>query len=173
MKLWKRSIKIQFILIVTLLVILSGTLAGVITYQTAKKELKESGLQQLQEIVAGAIAVSATLQDEVIAGNLTLKEAQDKAKDIIDGPMNPDGKSRDLTKAHFMYKTEGYMWASDNDITLTMHPLGFENVSLKDYQLDNGVYLTAELVRRGKLPNAEDRTLVYPWKNAGRMLMKL
>ncbi|WP_027415289.1 methyl-accepting chemotaxis protein [Aneurinibacillus terranovensis] len=167
MKINKFSIRWKLIIVVTILIIISSSLVGIVTYQAAKDELTQAGVQNLHQIVNGSIAVIQALNDEVIHGHLTLEEAQNKAKDYIDGPLLQDKKKRDLSKSHFVYKKEGYMWAYNDDCLAVMHPLGYEGQNQKDFQLEDGTYLLQELVKLSKNKNQDERLLTYKWKNQG------
>jgi methyl-accepting chemotaxis protein len=152
---------------VTVSIIISSSLVGVVTYYAAKSELEKAGIENLHQIVGGAITVIQVLDEEVKNGQLTLEEAKNRAKDYINGPLLEDKKKRDLSKSHFIYKKEGYMWAYDDNYLSVMHPLGYEGQNQKDFRLEDGSYLVRELVKASKNSNPDERLLTYMWKNQG------
>ncbi|WP_051331204.1 methyl-accepting chemotaxis protein [Aneurinibacillus terranovensis] len=161
------SIRWKLIIAVTISIIISSSLVGVVTYFAAKDELNKAGIQNLHQIVGGSIAVIQVLDEEVKSGHLTLEEAKNKAKDYIDGPLLGDKKKRDLSKSHFIYKKEGYMWAYDDNYLSVMHPLGYEGQNQKDFKLTDGSFLIQDLVKASKKSNPDERLLTYMWKNQG------
>lgn len=167
MRIFAKSIKMQFILTVTLLLATVGVLSGFMTYQAAKRELHQAGVEQLKAIVAGAIAVADTLQAEVEQGRLSLEDAQDRARNLINGPLKSDGSGRDLKLSRFIYKQEGYMWAYNDQHVSVMHPLGYEGQNHTDFRIEDGTYLIRELVKLGKVANPDARMMTYGWKNVG------
>lgn len=110
-------------------------------YQTAKKELYNAGIRDLNKTVGAAIQICKALDEEVKQGKITLKEARDTAKDYINGPLDPSNNKRDNSKAHFTYKSQGYTWAQTDDCVQVMHPLGYEGVDLKDFKTPDGKFL--------------------------------
>jgi methyl-accepting chemotaxis protein len=161
------SIRWKLIIMVTISIIVSSSLVGIVTYYAAKDELTKAGVQNLHQIVDGAITVIQVLDEEVKNGHLTLEEAKNKARDYIDGPLLKDQKKRDLSKSHFVYKKEGYMWAYDDNYISVMHPLGYEGQNHKELKLENGSYLIQELVKVSKSNNPDERLVTYMWKNQG------
>lgn len=161
------SIRWKLIIMVTVSIIISSSLVGVVTYYAAKSELEKAGIENLHQIVGGAITVIQVLDEEVKNGQLTLEEAKNRAKDYINGPLLEDKKKRDLSKSHFIYKKEGYMWAYDDNYLSVMHPLGYEGQNQKDFRLEDGSYLVRELVKASKNSNPDERLLTYMWKNQG------
>ncbi|AMA74290.1 methyl-accepting chemotaxis protein [Aneurinibacillus thermoaerophilus] len=159
------SIRWKLIIAVTISIMISSSLVGVVTYYSAKSELEKAGIEHLHQIVDGAITIIQVMDEEVKNGHLTLEEAQNRAKDYINGPLLEDKKKRDLSKSHFIYKKEGYMWAYDDNYIAVMHPLGYEGQNQKDFKLEDGSYLIQDLVKAGKNSDPNERLLTYTWKN--------
>ncbi|WP_100401545.1 methyl-accepting chemotaxis protein [Bacillus sp. FJAT-42315] len=149
----------------TVLILVVALLVGMSTYTFAKKALEQSGIAELQQTISGAVAIAEMLNKEVEKGNLTLEEAQEKAREIINGPLNQQDKNRDLTNSRFLYGQEGYMWAYNDDHISTMHPFGLEGTDSTDFQTSDGLYLLKELIKLSKNPEANERVLTYLWKN--------
>lgn len=149
------------------LILLVGLFIAFITYQTAKTELEQAGIRELQKIVDGSIAIVKALQQEVEKGNLSIDEAKELARTYINGPLKDPQRNRDLTKSPFTYKTEGYMWAYDDEHLNVMHPFGLEGQDHKNLQTEDGTYLIRDLIRLAKLSDRDKRILRYDWKNPG------
>ncbi|MGE5704015.1 MAG: cache domain-containing protein [Clostridia bacterium] len=161
------SIRWQFLAVVAGLIVTVSSLVGAVTYQKAEDELVQAGILDLQQTVDGAIAVAQGLEDQVQRGEMTRAEAIERARTIILGPLKPDGKMRDMSHSRFLYKSEGYMWAYDDQCVGVMHPFGLEGLNQRDFRLEDGTYLLRELVRISKLPEASERIMTYQWKNPG------
>ncbi|ERI10177.1 methyl-accepting chemotaxis protein [Aneurinibacillus aneurinilyticus] len=161
------SIRWKLIIAVTAAIIFSSSLVGIVTYYAAKGELEKAGIQNLHQIVGGAVTVIRVLDEEVKNGHLTLEQAKNRAKEYINGPLSEDKKMRDLSKSPFIYKKEGYMWAYDDNYLAVMHPLGYEGQNQKEFKLEDGTYLIQDLVKASKSSNANERLLTYTWKNEG------
>ncbi|GAE34488.1 methyl-accepting chemotaxis protein [Halalkalibacter akibai] len=156
-----------------LILIVVSLLFGVTSYKFAEKQLIDAGVLDLQHSINGSLAILDSLNNRVVAGELTLAEAQEMAGVYLAGPyMNVEEKTRDYKKAAFLYKEQGYMFAFTNDHVAAIHPMGLEGRDLTDLQDANDNYLIRELVAASKIENPKDRVHVYDWINSGETVAR-
>lgn len=167
--------KLNLIVLVFMLIVTSTV--GVIVYQSAKKELYNSGVLDLKKTVESARQVCKILDDMSEKNLMTREEAQSLAKIYIDGELNPKDNTRDNSKAPFTYKQGGYMYACDDLGTNVMHPLGYEGVNQWDFKLADGSYLVRDLIALAQKPATGDdvnqKVLLYPWQNPGESTARI
>ncbi|MEN2767971.1 methyl-accepting chemotaxis protein [Ornithinibacillus xuwenensis] len=116
-----QSISMKLIALITVITAFTAIVIGVFSYQIAKKELLESGQSELQKIADGAYTVLELMEEEVQSGDLTEEEAKDKAREILNGPVD-ENNEYDYTQTNFVYKDRGYILAYDQDLVLQIHP---------------------------------------------------
>jgi len=164
----RKSIKWKLNLLVLVFVVLSSSLVGVVIYETAKNEIYNASILDLQKTGEGAKRVCETLDEEVKQGKLTIDEAQDKAKKLIDGPLDDKTKLRDLSHTPFRYKKEGYVWAITEEANMAMHPFGEEGKNFLGLKTYDGKYTTDDFVKIAKKENdgdnLKDRVFNFMWK---------
>lgn len=151
-----------------IILLVVATLLGSITYTFSKQQLVEAGITDLRHSINGTMAILELLNGQVERGELQLNEAQEIAANYIAGTyIDETSKTRDFTKAAFLYKEEGYMFAYDSNHVSIVHPMGFEGQDLSGLEDANGNFLIQDLVRISKNPEPEMRTHTYDWTNAG------
>ncbi|MCA1055796.1 methyl-accepting chemotaxis protein [Rossellomorea aquimaris] len=167
MKFHKISTKLLFS--ITTLVLIATTTLGLLSYNFAKDELIKSGKLDLQHIVNNSISTLDLLNEQVKAGNMTLTEAQEEAREILVGPsVNKDGQTtHDFSQSSFVYKNEGYLMAYDSNHIAQLHPSIPIGESKKDVKNSNGQYVVQDIVKAAKEEKVENRFYEYAWKNAG------
>ncbi|MFE8701817.1 methyl-accepting chemotaxis protein [Cytobacillus sp. FJAT-54145] len=144
---------------------------GTISYNFAKNQLVEAGITDLQHSVNGAIAILGQLDNQVQSGEISLEEAQSIAASYIAGPPTTENL-RDFTKAAFLYKTQGYMFAFDSNAIGTAHPKGLEGNDNSKVQDAAGNYLIVDMINMSKNENPEDRIHIYDWMNKGETVTR-
>ncbi len=165
MKSTKISTKLLFS--ITILVLMATTTLGLLSYNFAKNELIESGKLDLQHIVNHSISVMDLLNQQVEAGNMTLTEAQEEARELLVGPPeNKEGKTLyDFSQSSFVYKNEGYLMAYDSNYIAQLHPSIQIGESKKDVKNSNGRFVVQDIVKAAKEEKVENRFYEYAWKN--------
>ncbi|MEC1376230.1 methyl-accepting chemotaxis protein [Heyndrickxia oleronia] len=161
----KISVKLLFAILVMTVII--STTIGVVNYTFAKKELIESGKLDLQHLVNTSMATLEALNNAVKEGSLTLEEAQEKAREILNGPKIDNGKGKEIynfSQSPFVYKKNGYIFAlkSNREVSLNpLTPIGTNDTS------KTSVETRDHLIKAAQAENAKDHFYVYDWKNPG------
>ncbi|WP_340082505.1 methyl-accepting chemotaxis protein [Terribacillus sp. FSL K6-0262] len=117
----RNSLAARLMIMVAMITIFCGAAAGTISYLTAKNVLIVAGKMDLQHMANSATSVLTLLNERVENGEMTLEEAQEEARTILNGPME-DG-SHDLSQSNFNYKNgAGYIIAYDDQANMVLHP---------------------------------------------------
>lgn len=116
------SISTKLLALISFIIFFTAFSLGGTGYYLAKRELIESGKLDLSHIANGSLASLSLLNERVEKGELTLAEAQDKARELLNGPKLPDGTGYDLKQSHFLYKDRGYLVAYGSDYSTQLHP---------------------------------------------------
>ncbi|MBE1553222.1 methyl-accepting chemotaxis protein [Sporosarcina limicola] len=167
--------KLSFRLVVHIFIMITvvGSIIGATSYHFAKKELIVGGKIDLAHLTHTAVAVLTLLNDEVEQGDITLDEAQDRARNILNGPATTEkGLLHDYSKSAFVYKKDGFVFAYDSAHRVTMHPIRIINDDLTDYQNDRGEYVIRDLIKISQSSNQEDHfissNVKYPGETTER-----
>jgi methyl-accepting chemotaxis protein len=169
-RIFKGKISFQLLFITALLIILTTTIVGGISYSIAKRELIESGKLDLQHIVENAVTGLRFLDKQVKEGKLTLEEAQEEARTMLTGPKTSGSEGNllyDFKQTSFIYKENGYLFAVNSNYKVQMHPFQPYGADVSKMQDSKGNYVIKELVDRAKLSDRASRYYVYFWKNQG------
>lgn len=117
----RHGLATRLMIVVAVITIFCGAAVGTISYMTAKNELIDAGKLDLQHMANSATSVIALLNERVENGEMTLEEAQEEARTILNGPIE-DGV-HDLSQSNFNYKNgAGYIIAYDNQANMVLHP---------------------------------------------------
>nr|WP_318540342.1 methyl-accepting chemotaxis protein [Terribacillus saccharophilus] len=117
----RHGLATRLMIVVAVITIFCGAAVGTISYMTAKNELIDAGKLDLQHMANSATSVIALLNERVENGEMTLEEAQEEARTILNGPIE-DG-AYDLSQSNFNYKNgAGYIIAYDNQANMVLHP---------------------------------------------------
>ncbi|MFS0560658.1 methyl-accepting chemotaxis protein [Terribacillus sp. 179-K 1B1 HS] len=117
----RNSLAARLMIIVAAITIICGAAVGTISYLTAKNELINAGKMDLQHMAHSATSVLVLLNERVENGEMTLEEAQEEARTILNGPI-VDG-AYDLSESNFNYKNgAGYIIAYDDQANMVLHP---------------------------------------------------
>jgi len=151
-----RSISGKLMLLITTIILVTVVIIGSTSYLVAKNQLLESGQRELQSIVKGAYTSLELINEEVESGKITLAEGKEKARIILNGPVNENG-DYDYKKSDFTYKENGYILAFDEDLVLQLHPSKVGGAPTDELNRNN----REKIVAGGKAKNEEDRYVVY------------
>lgn len=135
-----RSIQTKLMVMVITMILLIGALIGAGSYFIARSQLIDAGERDLKSIVDGSLAVLSILDQQVTAGELSLTEAQDQARIILNGPEYEEGVF-DYLQSNFTYKEEGYLLAYDPDYILQVHPTRFGQAPRDELNRQNRVMM--------------------------------
>ncbi|WLV23939.1 methyl-accepting chemotaxis protein [Aciduricibacillus chroicocephali] len=141
----KWTIRKKLVLISLILLALPTMIIGYFGYTGAKKGLDEQGTKGLKNNVILAEKLITVLNEEVKAGKLTLEEAQERARVMLIGKKQGDGKRSIDSKVDM--GENGYFFALDDQGVAVAHPMK-EGESLIDSQTPDGVYSTQEIIKR-------------------------
>lgn len=118
----KDNISTKLLALISLIIFLTAGLLGGTGYYLAKKELIEAGKLDLSHIVNSSLASLTLLNERVEKKEITLHEAQEKARELLSGPKQAEGDGYDYTKSSFLYKNKGYLVAYGSDYSTQLHP---------------------------------------------------
>jgi methyl-accepting chemotaxis protein len=162
------KISFQLIALVALLIVTVTAILGEVSYSFAKRELIESGKLDLQHIVGNALTILEHLDSQVKNGELTLEEAQEKARTLLNGPKQDDKNMfYDYTQSTFVYKENGYVFAFDSNHKVQLHPLQPLGADFSKMKNSQGQFVIRDLVKISKSSTPSERFYEYLWKNKG------
>ncbi|SFL34359.1 methyl-accepting chemotaxis sensory transducer with Cache sensor [Gracilibacillus orientalis] len=150
-----QSISFKLIALITIITAVTGIIIGIFSYEVAKGQLLESGESELQKITDGAYTVLELLEEEVEAGILTEEEAKNRAREILNGPV--ENNEYDYTQTNFVYKDHGYVLAYDQDLILQLHPTKIGGEPADELNRNN----RTRLVEAGTEADPSDRFAEY------------
>ncbi|MFC4323608.1 methyl-accepting chemotaxis protein [Litchfieldia salsa] len=146
----------KLMLLIIIIIIVTGGIIGSTSYFVAKNQLLDAGKSDLQSIVKGAHSTLELINERVESGELTLEEGKDKARTILNGPVDENGLY-DYKQSQFMYKDNGYILAFDSDLLLQIHPSKVGGAPADEQNRSN----RERIVSGSKSTNEEDRYVIY------------
>lgn len=135
--------KLSFICLI-LLIVPSLTI-GLVSYNKAKNELNQSGMQDLKNQVRMTLQMINSFDEQVKSGKISLEEAQEKVKISILGPKDAQGK-RPINKQIETGKN-GYISVYDTKGNEVAHPT-LEGQNVWDYKTNDGRYYVQEIIKK-------------------------
>ncbi|TLS52410.1 methyl-accepting chemotaxis protein [Paenibacillus antri] len=163
------SFSVKLILVAVIVLTATSGIVGTVSYQKAKEELLESGKLDLRHIAENALVVLEALNEQVESGALSAEEAQEKARVYLNGPKVEDGPLKyDFKQASYRYKEEGFLFAYAFDSHVRMHPALEYDRDMSSALDKSGRSLVAELLKRSKEADPEDRYFEYLWETADK-----
>ncbi|MGE7625121.1 methyl-accepting chemotaxis protein [Viridibacillus sp. NPDC096237] len=160
------TISFKLLVLIFALITSVSTIIGTTSYYYAKKALITSGKLDLAHLTNGATEVLRLLNDEVEQGNLTKEKAQEKARNILIGPQEEsDTLLHNYSKSAFVYKNQGYLFAYNSDLRVTMHPVIPLHEDRTDFQNNSGQFVVRDLVSISQSKIYEDHFYTYSWIN--------
>ncbi|WP_440895490.1 methyl-accepting chemotaxis protein [Amphibacillus sp. Q70] len=151
-----RSISIKLMAVVISMILLIGVLIGTGSYFIARAQLIDAGERDLKSIVDGSLAVLSILDQQVTTGELSLPEAQDQARIILNGPEYEEDVF-DYLQSNFTYKEGGYLLAYDPDYILQVHPTRFGQAPRDELNRQN----RAIMIEAGQAEALENQYVNY------------
>lgn len=142
----KSSIRAKLITISFLLLTIPLVILGILSYQKSASSLDELGKTNLKNSVELTIELIDTLNKEVEKDNISIEEAQEKAKVSMLGEQKADGTRSINPKLDL--GENGYMFVLDQDGTEIAHPT-IEGKNIWDEEDANGVNYAQEIVKVG------------------------
>lgn len=156
------GIKGQLMLFIFLILSIVLTCIFYISYTTAKEQVLNVGEEMFTNVLKDAVGLVDALNERVKAGDMTLEQAQEMAKEYIVGPKMPDG-NRDISKTKMSTNDYMYLWGITPEGIATMHPFNLEGVNIWDYQIE-GKYTVRDTWGN---PKATGYPLREIWQNPG------
>lgn len=114
------KLKRSWLMLIFLLMILVTFGVGSVSYLITVSELNHKGELILQNAVDSALMVIATKQAEVLAGGLSLEEAQRQVKNLLMGDLHQDG-TREISNRMGLGEN-GYLIILDRMGSVLLHP---------------------------------------------------
>ncbi|MFK2825516.1 methyl-accepting chemotaxis protein [Bacillus sp. B190/17] len=152
------SLRSKFIILCLLLLVIPALVIGTGACQVSKKQLDESGKEQLENSVKMVIGMINLLNAEVEAGHMTLEEAQESLRRELLG--KKDSENQRTIKNEYTVKDSGYIWAIDEEAVTVMHPTN-EGQDFPDIKTEDGAMAADELVKTSK----KGGYVSYQWEN--------
>ncbi|MCM3759103.1 methyl-accepting chemotaxis protein [Sporosarcina aquimarina] len=140
----KRRIRTKLILISAILLVIPSLVIGLSGYTLAKNSLNDIGSQGLKNDVMLAIDVLESLQEQVDKGHLSLKEAQEIAKEKLIGPLQEDGTR--AIESEVDMGEHGYFFVLGDDGVALAHPVK-EGEDLSGSKTKDGMLTTMETIK--------------------------
>ena len=139
--------------LIVVLVVFSLLVLGGIVLRQMYHSMERKTYDETKHIVEAAHSVMAQYHQRSVAGQMTLEQAQDSARQVI----------KDMR-----YDGDNYFWIQDDEPTMVMHPLksSMDGTSLRDFKGTNGFNHFSELARLAK-QNGEG-FVIYQWPLPGK-----
>ena len=147
------SVFIKLTALIILIIVLTGSVIGGASYYLTKKELVEAGKSDIKHLVEASLVTLKVLNEQVETGELTLEEAHEKARNLLNGPKLAEGY--DYKKSPFLYKQDGYLVAYDSNYAAVLHPKNPIG------HLPDDPTNRAGMVKVAKAENIEDRFYMF------------
>lgn len=134
----------KLVVMMLIMLIVPSLVIGSVGYVISKNNLDSLGKKTLQNGVESAIQLIDSMNNQVISGNLSLEEAQEKVKVYLIGEMNSDGK-RTISNTVDLGK-HGYFIAYDANGLEIAHPT-LEGKNVWDVKDVDGQLLVQEQIK--------------------------
>lgn len=151
------SVRSKLVLLALIVILLPALTVGIVNYSLAKNELDKVGRLGLENGTHVLVAVIEELNEQVQKGNMTLEEAQERARVQIVGAQTGDGGRTIDNRAKF--GDNFYFYAFDDNGMILAHP-SIEGDDAYDFQTDDGRYFIRELIDEAK---AGGGFVTYDW----------
>lgn len=137
------SVRNKLVLLAGAVILIPLLAVGVINYYVAKGELEKAGMLGLQNGTYAILDMIDELNIEVESGAISLEEAQERAAEKIEGPLNDDNTRK--IENPVKYGENFYFYAVDEKGILLVHP-SLQGQSLYDKQTEDGRYFIREVI---------------------------
>ncbi|RKD24512.1 hypothetical protein BEP19_09000 [Ammoniphilus oxalaticus] len=160
-----KHISTKMLFSIAVLILLLGTSTGFSAYYFAKKQLVESGKLNIKHVVENAVSLMTYLDKQVEEGDLTLEEAKEIAREMISGPKlsGAQGLVHDYSQSSFVYKNDGYIYASYSDGRGAMSPF------LTSKEDSEAILAVRKMnIQAAQHPDEHQRYTEYSWRDFGQ-----
>ena len=143
-------------IIISLFLIIAVSIEG---YIRIKQDLMKDRVSDMENVLDGTLTVFDSLERQVEAGQLTREEAQETARELLNGPKISD--KRDFSQVALKIGEDGYFFAVNSEGILDLHPFlqGVDASSIRD---EEGKDFIKELTARQEGMNESQ----YLWNDA-------
>ncbi len=133
------------------------TLIVYIGYIQAKEQYLRAGIRNLDKQLNVIMRMVSQFDQQVKNKQMSLKQAQDVTKNLLSGPLLPNG-TRDLSKQDITIGPGDYLFIVDSKGDLLMHPQ-LEGKNLYNVKAPDGRYIIRDIIKQ---PHG---VLHYIWQN--------
>lgn len=155
---WRFTIRYKLLVISLAILIIPALLVGVISIWVSARESDLQTETNLRNTVHMAAELIVSFEDAVKKGSLRKEEAQEKMKQLLLGPKQPDGTRTINTNIDI--GEHGYFFVLNDQGDLVAHPTQ-EGEKFWDMQTSDGFYHIRDMLQKGQ--KAGGGVTVYRW----------
>ncbi|WP_019153495.1 methyl-accepting chemotaxis protein [Robertmurraya massiliosenegalensis] len=141
-----KTIKRKLISVSIPLLVIPLIILGFLSYEKSSSSLDELGKTNLKNSVEHTLEIMDVLNSQVKSGNLSLEDAQERAKVSILGEMQEDG-TRPINE-NFHLGDNGYIFIADSKGNIVAHP-SVEGTNSWESEDSNGTKYAQEYIEQG------------------------
>ncbi|MGC5326298.1 methyl-accepting chemotaxis protein [Brevibacillus sp. SYSU BS000544] len=161
------TFRVRLMVLLVSCMLIPALAISLISYHQAKASLVEAGKQELKKTVDHAFEILTMLDKDVQAGKLTEEEALTKAREMLAGPLKPDGKERDFHQSSFRYRENGYLFVNSMDsatpLKVYVHPRFDVKGEQPTVKTPDGKDVLQMIAETAKKPSESERFIEYPF----------
>lgn len=161
------TFRVRLMVLLVTCMLIPASAISVISYHKAKETLVDAGKQELKKTVDHAFEILTMLDKDVQEGKLTQEQALTEAREILAGPLKPDGKERDFHKSSFRYKENGYLFVNSIDsatiLKVYVHPRFDVKGEQRNVKTPDGKDVLQMIAETAKKPTEAERFIEYPF----------
>ena len=155
---WRFTIRNKLLLISLAILIIPALLVGSMSIWVSARESDLQTETNLRNTVHMAAELIVSFEDAVKKGSLRKEEAQEKMKQLLLGPKQPDGTRTINTNIDI--GEHGYFFVLNDQGDLVAHPTQ-EGEKFWDMQTSDGFYHIRDMLQKGQQPGGG--VTVYRW----------
>ncbi|MFP3390318.1 methyl-accepting chemotaxis protein [Brevibacillus sp. SIMBA_040] len=155
---WRFTIRNKLLVISLAILIIPALLVGVMSIWVSARESDLQTETNLRNTVHMAAELIVSFEDAVKKGSLRKEEAQEKMKQLLLGPKQPDGTRTINTNIDI--GEHGYFFVLNEQGDLVAHPTQ-EGEKFWDMQTSDGFYHIRDMLQKGQQPGGG--VTVYRW----------
>ncbi|MGG4498717.1 methyl-accepting chemotaxis protein [Brevibacillus reuszeri] len=155
---WRSTISNKLLVISLAILIIPALLVGSMSIWVSARESDLQTETNLRNTVHMAAELIVSFEDAVKKGGLHKEEAQEKMKQLLLGPKQPDGTRTINTNIDI--GVHGYFFVLNDQGDLVAHPTQ-EGEKFWDMQTSDGFYHIRDMLRKGQQPGGG--VTVYRW----------
>lgn len=153
------SVSTKLLFLVSVIILITSSIIGFTSYSIAKKLLIDEGKAELKYIVEGASVTLSVLNEQVENEEISLEDAKEKARVLLNGPKLSGDGGYDFKKSAFLYKDSGYILGYGPDYSAQIHP------SNEVGSIPNDTKNREKMVEGAKAKTDDQHYVVYADKN--------